>query len=115
MRRWLDPSRLFKKRLRQPHETDTNPFKNQIKEQLFARCGAYIFPPNKQSTGSTAVTKPAEFDSRTQWGKAVHAIRDQQQCGSCWVFGATKAFSDRFTIKLGDKIDVVLSPKDLVS
>lgn len=99
----------------QPQDTNTNPFKDQTKEQLFARCGTYIVPPNKQYNGSTVVTVPAEFDARKQWGKEVHAIRDQQQCGSCWAFGATEAFSDRFAIKSGDKIDVVLSPEDLVS
>jgi Papain family cysteine protease len=40
---------------------------------------------------------------------------DQQQCGSCRAFGATEAFSDRFSIKLGDNINVVLSPEDLIS
>ncbi|CDW72502.1 cathepsin b [Stylonychia lemnae] len=99
----------------QPHETETNPFANLTKEQLFARCGTYIVPPNKQYPGSKLVSVPENFDSREQWGKEIHAIRDQQQCGSCWAFGATEAFSDRYAIASGDKIDVVLSPEELVS
>lgn len=99
----------------QPHETETNPFANFTKEQLTARCGTYIVPPNKQYPGSKVVSVPSDFDARTQWGKEIHAIRDQQQCGSCWAFGATEAFSDRYAIASGDKIDVVLSPEELVS
>lgn len=99
----------------QPHETTTNPFANQTKEQLFARCGTYIVPPNKQYPGSTVVSVPAEFDARTQWGSEVHPIRDQQQCGSCWAFGATEAFSDRIAIASKGATNVVLSPEDLVS
>jgi len=45
----------------------------------------------------------------------VHPIRDQQQCGSCWAFGATEALSDRFAIASNGKVDVILSPEDLVA
>jgi cathepsin B len=55
---------------------------------------------------------PDSFDSRTEWPNCVHAIRDQQQCGSCWAFGATEALSDRYCIQKG--INVVLSPEYLV-
>ena len=27
---------------------------------------------------------PTNFDSRQQWGKCIHPIRNQEQCGSCW-------------------------------
>jgi len=53
------------------------------------------------------------FDSRQKWGQCIHPIRDQEQCGSCWAFGATETLSDRFCINGG--IDVILSPQDLVS
>ena len=55
------------------------------------------------------------FDSRTQWPGCVHAIRDQQQCGSCWAFAASEAFSDRICIQTGGKTNVIISPQDLVS
>jgi len=58
---------------------------------------------------------PAAFDSRTQWPGAVHPIRNQEQCGSCWAFGATEALSDRFAIQTNLSTNVVLSPQDLVS
>jgi len=56
---------------------------------------------------------PDSFDSRNQWPSCIHAIRNQEQCGSCWAFGATEALSDRFCIS--KNINVVLSPEDLVS
>jgi len=58
---------------------------------------------------------PASFDSRTQWPGCVHAIRNQEQCGSCWAFGATEALSDRFAIQTNLATNVTLSPQDLVS
>lgn len=58
---------------------------------------------------------PTDFDARTQWKGCVHAIRDQQQCGACWAFGATEAFSDRLCIASKGAVNVVLSPEDLVS
>jgi len=56
---------------------------------------------------------PTEFDGRTQWPSCIHPVRDQQQCGSCWAFGATEALSDRICIAGGP--NVILSPQDLVS
>lgn len=63
---------------------------------------------------------PSSFDWRQQ-GDCVHHIRNQEQCGSCWAFGATEALSDRFCIKSnGAKLPVNqypkgLSPENLVS
>jgi len=99
----------------QPHDTDSNPLNQYTHEQLLAMLGTYIVPSNKQYPGSEVVATPTNFDSRTQWPGLVHAIRDQQQCGSCWAFGATEAFSDRIAIKSGGKTNVILSPEDLVS
>jgi cathepsin B len=56
---------------------------------------------------------PTNFDSRQKWGAKIHPIRNQEQCGSCWAFGATEALSDRIAIQGGPNI--VLSPQDLVS
>jgi len=41
---------------------------------------------------------PVDFDWRNESPACVHPIRDQAQCGSCWAFAATEAFSDRFCI-----------------
>jgi len=59
---------------------------------------------------------PASFDSRTQWPNGqIHPIRNQEQCGSCWAFGATESFSDRQAIASNNSVNVILSPQDLVS
>lgn len=90
--------------------------KNYSTEHLMGLLGTVIaqdnenygyIPPN--------VDAPESFDARTQWGSWVHPIRDQSQCGSCWAFGSTEAFSDRFAIASKGSIDVVFSPQDLVS
>jgi cathepsin B len=58
---------------------------------------------------------PASFNSSVQWAGCIHPIRNQEQCGSCWAFGATEALSDRLCIFSNGSINVVLAPQDLVS
>jgi len=59
---------------------------------------------------------PAAFDARTQWPNGqIHPIRNQEQCGSCWAFGATEAFSDRQAIASNNSINVIFAPQQLVS
>eukprot|EP00124_Ichthyophonus_hoferi_P002920 Ihof_evm7s223 gene=Ihof_evmTU7s223 len=55
---------------------------------------------------------PTSFDGREQWGRCIHPVRNQLQCGSCWAFGASEVLSDRFCIA---GKDVILSPQYLVS
>jgi len=73
----------------------------------------FIFQAPRVEVEATAI--PAAFDSRTQWPGCIHAIRNQEQCGSCWAFGATEALSDRFAIETNLATNVTLSPQDLVS
>eukprot|EP00296_Roombia_truncata_P007963 JP446422.1.p1 GENE.JP446422.1~~JP446422.1.p1 ORF type:complete len:326 (-),score=160.15 JP446422.1:136-1053(-) len=63
----------------------------------------------------TVNSLPKSFDPRVQWPNYIGAIRNQEKCGSCWAFGATEAFADRLAIKTNGKVNVVLSPEDLVS
>jgi cathepsin B len=58
---------------------------------------------------------PENFNAAEKWPGCVHAIRDQQHCGSCWAFAASEVISDRFCIASNKQIDVVLSPQYLVS
>ncbi|XP_062513095.1 uncharacterized protein LOC134188904 [Corticium candelabrum] len=58
---------------------------------------------------------PISFDARAQWPHAIHPIRDQGRCGSCWSFSSTGVLSDRFAIFSNGHINVVLSPQQLVS
>jgi C1A family cysteine protease len=97
------------------HDASTNPLANMTREQLLNLVGTnldyeYNVPETKyENVGAL----PANFDPRTdKFSKCVHPVRDQQQCGSCWAFGATEALSDRFCIA-GQ--DVILAPQDPVS
>jgi cathepsin B len=98
------------------HEAHENPLKDYSPEQLMGLCGTFFEDTNEIYAPSTILSAlPTNFDSRTQWGSKIHAIRDQQQCGSCWAFGASEALSDRFAIASNGSVDVVLSPEDMVS
>lgn len=56
---------------------------------------------------------PTTFDARKQWPGCVHNVRNQEQCGSCWAFGASEVLSDRFCIAGVDRGN--FSPQNLVS
>ena len=58
---------------------------------------------------------PNSFNTKDKWPECLHPIRDQQHCGSCWAFAASEVLSDRFCIASSGKVNVVLSPQDLVS
>jgi len=99
----------------------SNRFAGMSIEELRQYTGTYLpyfggsgapnvaYPPNTDL--------PTNFDPRTDasWSDCIHPIRDQQQCGSCWAFGASESFSDRVCIATGGAVNVVLSSEDLVS
>ncbi len=60
---------------------------------------------------------PTDFDSRTAWPKceSIREVRDQSNCGSCWVFGAVTAMSDRICIASNQTRQDRLSAEDLLS
>lgn len=97
-----------------PMEVSQNPLANHTDEQLKGLLGTVLSIDPSTPQHPLSATKDS-FDSRTEWPDCVHAIRDQAQCGSCWAFAASEALSDRFCIASGKKIDVVLSPQDMVS
>jgi len=97
------------------HTAETNPLRHHSREELLNMVGTNLdfettsLPTDQASYNAT----PASFDPRTdKFSKCIHPIRDQQQCGSCWAFGATEALSDRFCIQ---GTDVILAPQDPVS
>jgi C1A family cysteine protease len=62
------------------------------------------------------VDLPEEFDARSNWPSCkslIGLVRDQSHCGSCWVFGTTGAFNDRYCIHIGAK--TILSTADTMS
>src|ERR1035437_7658258 len=68
--------------------TPTAKHKNQFmawsKSQLSALCGTLIKTSNAAPSYVNLDAAPTSFDARTQWPGKIGAVRDQQQCGSCW-------------------------------
>lgn len=96
-----------------------NLFANMTLEEQKSYLGAKIAPFGATNAPLVEIQSlqdlPANFDARQQWPTCIHPIRDQGQCGSCWAFGATEAFSDRACIATNGAVNTVFSPENLVS
>jgi len=73
-------------------------------------------PPSHEKVSFTISTSaiPTSFDVRTNWpecSSVTGRVRDQSNCGSCWAFGSTEAFNDRYCIKTGDA-SLIFSAED---
>lgn len=102
----------------EPYEPQENPLKDLTHQQLMGLLGTTFEVPNGADIPeyvSLQGSVPTDFDARTEWPDCVHEVRDQQSCGSCWAFGASEALSDRFCVASQGKVNVVLSPEDMVS
>jgi len=64
-------------------------------------------------TPTAAPRMPASINWRDT--KAVTAIKNQGQCGSCWAFSATEAIESQLILGHGRKFDITLSPQQIAS
>jgi cathepsin B len=97
---------------------EEHPFKDMTLDEVKSRLGCHIMDDIKLKPvfyGQVNKQLPESFDARTKWNTCIHPIRDQGNCGSCWAFAASEVLTDRFCIVSSGKIDIVLSPQDLVS
>lgn len=96
---------------------DNHPFKDMSLSQIKKKLGLNLTITKREVVYGNSDDKdlPVEFDSRRQWEGCIHPIRDQGDCGSCWAFAASGVLSDRYCIASKGKVNVVLSPQDLVS
>lgn len=96
-----------------PVDVENNIFANYSEAEIKGLLGTIVSGPVGLPDVEVNQAASDSFDSRTKWPSCVHAIRDQQQCGSCWAFAASEAFSDRLCI--AGVANTVVSPQDLVS
>jgi cathepsin B len=97
---------------------EEHPFKGLSHWDLRNKLGLLGMPAEELAplpVGEKNYELPADFVSNDKWPECIHPIRDQQRCGSCWAFAASEVLSDRFCIASEGKVNVVLSPQDMVS
>jgi len=71
------------------------------------------FVPTAPVREFSAPRSPASIDWRTT--RAVTAIKNQGQCGSCWAFSATEAVESQLALASGGELLIDLSPQQVAS
>jgi cathepsin B len=97
---------------------EDHPFKDLTKEEVIQKSGVMTNKNHNLRTilyGEPTQALPRSFHYKDKWPQCVHPIRDQQQCGSCWAFAASEVLSDRMCIATEGRVNVVMSPQDMVS
>ncbi|WKX92678.1 hypothetical protein Q1695_010592 [Nippostrongylus brasiliensis] len=78
-----------------------------------------LFPEQSVQNMNEIVMKPRElpthFDARDKWPGFIHDVRDQGDCGSSWAVSTTTISSDRLAIITDGRINVTVSPQQLLS
>jgi len=98
-------------------------FVNWTLADVAALCGVRDDPalktvPVRQYDPASSVLVPDSFDWREKMGDqcpGIRRIKDQANCGSCWVFGAVAAMEDRACIQSGGSMQLDLSEQDITS
>lgn len=97
---------------------EDHPFKNYSYEDIVRLLGVKDMPEGEIPSlplGPINEELPENFVASEKWPDCVHEIRNQGSCGSCWAFGASETLSDRFCVASQGKVNVILSPQDMVS
>ncbi len=74
-----------------------------------------IFGKTNSNLGSLVGELPTSFDPREKWPtcKSISMVWNQANCGTCWIFSATSAMSDRLCIHSGGKLQTLVSPENV--
>ena len=91
--------------------------KHNIQKKIsFPSCPNNTNPFNTSTAlGSLGGELPSSFDPREKWPtcKSISMIWNQGKCGTCWIFAATSAMSDRLCIHSGGKLQTLVSPENV--
>ncbi len=91
--------------------------KHNIQKKIsFPSCPNNTNPFNTSTAlGSLGGELPSSFDPREKWPtcKSISMIWNQGNCGTCWIFAATTAMSDRLCIHSGGKLQTLVSPENV--
>jgi cathepsin F len=92
-----------------------NKFADLSVEEFSVRLGMKGYKPKQLPAvpvATPAVKGPTKFDWRTKGG--ITAVKDQEQCGSCWAFSCTESIESVWIIKGGKPKSLVLAPQQIV-
>ena len=103
-------------------EVHENPLAHLSEEEILGLMGTQIVSNQTEwlEDDDDVSRLPDKFDWRdkvkgTHLEECIHPIRNQANCGSCWAFGASEAFSDRYCLATDGEVTSVLSVQDMVS